>query len=158
MRRLISIHDVESTLRHFEALRATMRRRVAIKGGVTAVSKRYGINQPSLSRILNSNKYVPKRYATILKYAQALQIETFLIKLSETEAQEYQRSREEKIKAALQVHQNPFTSKAEKLEAIIRQMVRHENLNKEDMPLVCEVLMRELQTVDQQLKRIGVSK
>ena len=51
-----------------------------------------------------------------------------------------------------------LSTRASKIEAIIRQMVRHENLNKEDMPLVCEVLMRELQTVDQQLKRIGVSK
>lgn len=47
--------------------------------------------------------------------------------------------------------ENEFTNeglkKANKLEAIIRQMSRHENLNKEDMPLVCEILQREVNSI-----------
>lgn len=42
---------------------------------------------------------------------------------------------------------NESLKKANKLEAIIRQMSRHENLNKEDMPLVCEILQREVNSI-----------
>lgn len=38
-------------------------------------------------------------------------------------------------------------AKAGKIQAIINQMSRHENLNKEDMPLVCEILQREVNSI-----------
>lgn len=34
--------------------------------------------------------------------------------------------------------------KANKLKALISQMIRHETLNKSDMPIVCEILTREM--------------
>jgi hypothetical protein len=40
--------------------------------------------------------------------------------------------------------ESPNAQKASKISALISQMERHQNLNKEDMPLVVEILKREL--------------
>lgn len=44
----------------------------------------------------------------------------------------------------LKGEESPNSKKASKISALISQMERHQNLNKEDMPLVVEILKREL--------------
>lgn len=46
-------------------------------------------------------------------------------------------------------------AKADKIQALVSQMARHENLNKEDMPFVCEILNGELESVVNKLKTGG---
>ena len=50
----------------------------------------------------------------------------------------------EKTTNTAENEESPNSKKASKISALISQMERHQNLNKEDMPLVVEVLKREL--------------
>lgn len=59
------------------------------------------------------------------------------------------------LKAEIERLTQTTKAKADKIQALVSQMSRHENLNKEDMPFVCEILNGELESIMNQLKAGG---
>lgn len=118
---IISVEDSESTLKHFDSFQDALRLKVKVLGGLVKAAESRRLQSRTLSRLCHGET-LRSRYSTLKRYAKALGVESFEVSGSK---------RLDTLK----------------LEGIIRQMIRHESLNREDIPFVSMVLIEKLQTL-----------